>query len=303
MVDTLMYLTASRPDLTFVVCMCARYQAKPTKKHLHAIKRIFKYLRETVNRGLWYPKDSSIALTGYAVADHAGCQDTRRRGKAKTTSTQTSPTTQAKVLFNLNLFILDELKQRTFRVTGKKVETMPKSAWTEKDQIDNFMKEGRLMRNLEKFVVGDPLREHQSDTQVITMKMEILLESTSNKLMVEHAEFDESNTNVLERFYTLSRNPVKEILLKLNLPDHRSSPVWITKRLKERRSIKVKEFQRSFSHSDTERLSRKNEVLKLNYFKKDAALKLFKLTNQERYEHVGPKVTSSQDGKVTRRRK
>ncbi|GJT46430.1 retrovirus-related pol polyprotein from transposon TNT 1-94 [Tanacetum coccineum] len=50
MVGTLMYLTASRPDLTFVVCMCARYQAKPTKKHLHAVKRIFKYLRGTVNR-------------------------------------------------------------------------------------------------------------------------------------------------------------------------------------------------------------------------------------------------------------
>ncbi|GJX77870.1 hypothetical protein Tco_0324681 [Tanacetum coccineum] len=58
--------------------MCARYQAKPTKKHLHAVKRIFKYLRGTVNRGLWYPKDSSIALTAYADADHAGCQDTRR---------------------------------------------------------------------------------------------------------------------------------------------------------------------------------------------------------------------------------
>ncbi|GJW63913.1 retrovirus-related pol polyprotein from transposon TNT 1-94 [Tanacetum coccineum] len=78
MVGTLMYLTASRPDLTFVVCMCARYQAKPTEKHLHAVKRIFKYLRGTVNRGLWYPKDSSIALTAYADADHAGCQDTRR---------------------------------------------------------------------------------------------------------------------------------------------------------------------------------------------------------------------------------
>ncbi|GJX11138.1 retrovirus-related pol polyprotein from transposon TNT 1-94 [Tanacetum coccineum] len=78
MVGTLMYLTASRPDLTFVVCMCARYQAKPTEKHLHAVKRIFKYLRGTVNRGLWYPKDSSIALTAYADVDHAGCQDTRR---------------------------------------------------------------------------------------------------------------------------------------------------------------------------------------------------------------------------------
>ncbi|GJW52851.1 hypothetical protein Tco_0096936 [Tanacetum coccineum] len=77
MVGTLMYLTASRPDLTFVVCMCAQYQANPIKKHLHAVKRIFKYLRGIVIRGLRYPKDSSIALTAYADADHAGCQDTR----------------------------------------------------------------------------------------------------------------------------------------------------------------------------------------------------------------------------------
>ncbi|GJW81494.1 hypothetical protein Tco_0145469 [Tanacetum coccineum] len=63
MINTLMYLTANRLDLTFVVCMCARYQAKPIEKYLHAVKRIFKYLRGTINRGLWYPKDSSIALT------------------------------------------------------------------------------------------------------------------------------------------------------------------------------------------------------------------------------------------------
>nr|GEX96605.1 integrase, catalytic region, zinc finger, CCHC-type, peptidase aspartic, catalytic [Tanacetum cinerariifolium] len=58
--------------------MCARYQARPTEKHLHAVKRIFRYIRGTVNRGLWYPKDSLIALTAFANADHAGCQDTRR---------------------------------------------------------------------------------------------------------------------------------------------------------------------------------------------------------------------------------
>ncbi|GJT47490.1 retrovirus-related pol polyprotein from transposon TNT 1-94 [Tanacetum coccineum] len=78
MIGTLLYLTASRPDLQFAICMCARYQARPTEKHLHAVKRIFRYLRGTVNRGLWYPKDSSIALTTFADADHAGCQDTRR---------------------------------------------------------------------------------------------------------------------------------------------------------------------------------------------------------------------------------
>ncbi|GJU25114.1 hypothetical protein Tco_1163735 [Tanacetum coccineum] len=111
--------------------------------------------------------------------------------------------------------------------------------------------------------------------QVITVKMEILPEPTSNKLMVEG-------------FDTSAGNPVNEILLKLNLPDHRI--------LKD--GGEVKEFQRSFRHSDTERLSRSDEVLKLKNFKKDATLKLFKSTNQERYEHVGPEVTSSQDGKV-----
>ncbi|GKA00798.1 retrovirus-related pol polyprotein from transposon TNT 1-94 [Tanacetum coccineum] len=78
MIDTLLYLTASRADLQFSICMCARYQARPTEKHLNAVKMIFRYLKGTVHRGLWYPKDSSIALTSFADADHAGCQDTRR---------------------------------------------------------------------------------------------------------------------------------------------------------------------------------------------------------------------------------
>ncbi|GJR07879.1 hypothetical protein Tco_0790531 [Tanacetum coccineum] len=108
------------------------------------------------------------------------------------------------------------------------------------------------------------------------MKMEILLEPTSNKLMVEHAEYDESNTYVLERFNTTAGNPVKKILLKLNLSDHRI--------LKDGGG--VKEVQRSFRHSDTERLSRSDEVLKLKNFKKDATLKLSKSTNQERFSEL-----------------
>ncbi|GKA24155.1 hypothetical protein Tco_0710188 [Tanacetum coccineum] len=57
--------------------------AWPTEKHLHAVKRIFRYLKGTVNWGLWYPKDSSIALTAFADADHAGCQDTCRSTSGK----------------------------------------------------------------------------------------------------------------------------------------------------------------------------------------------------------------------------
>ncbi|GKB12299.1 hypothetical protein Tco_0846222 [Tanacetum coccineum] len=78
MIDTLMYLTASRPDLVFALCMCARYQGKPTTKHLHTVKRIFRYLRGTINMGMWYPKDSCIDLTDFVDADHAGCQDTKK---------------------------------------------------------------------------------------------------------------------------------------------------------------------------------------------------------------------------------
>ncbi|GJZ97888.1 hypothetical protein Tco_0670341 [Tanacetum coccineum] len=73
-----MYLTSSRPDLIYAVCLCAWYQAKPTEKHLNADKRIFRYLKGTINMGLWYSKDTDISLTAYSDADHAGCQDTRR---------------------------------------------------------------------------------------------------------------------------------------------------------------------------------------------------------------------------------
>ncbi|GJZ50999.1 retrovirus-related pol polyprotein from transposon TNT 1-94 [Tanacetum coccineum] len=78
MIGSLMYLTSSQPDLVFAAYMCARYQAKPTKKHLHVVKQIFRYLKGTINMGLWYSKDSCIALTAFTDTDHDGCQDTRR---------------------------------------------------------------------------------------------------------------------------------------------------------------------------------------------------------------------------------
>ncbi|GKB69047.1 retrovirus-related pol polyprotein from transposon TNT 1-94 [Tanacetum coccineum] len=54
------------------------YEVSPTKKHLEALKRVFRYLRGTINWGLWHSKDTAMALTAYADADHVGCQDTRR---------------------------------------------------------------------------------------------------------------------------------------------------------------------------------------------------------------------------------
>ncbi|GJW38464.1 retrovirus-related pol polyprotein from transposon TNT 1-94 [Tanacetum coccineum] len=78
MIGSLMYLKSSRHDLIYAVCLCTRYQAKPTEKHLQEVKRIFRYLKGTINMGHWYSKDTGISLTSYADADHAGCYDTRR---------------------------------------------------------------------------------------------------------------------------------------------------------------------------------------------------------------------------------
>nr|GEX75611.1 hypothetical protein [Tanacetum cinerariifolium] len=77
MVGSLMYLTSSRPDLIYVVCLSVRYLEKPTEKHLNVVKWIFRYLKGTISMGLWYSKDTGMSLTAYADADHAGCQDTR----------------------------------------------------------------------------------------------------------------------------------------------------------------------------------------------------------------------------------
>nr|GEY17581.1 copia protein [Tanacetum cinerariifolium] len=76
MIGALMYLTSSRTDIVHATCLCARYQAKPTEKHLKEVKRIFRYLRGTVNTGLWYTKDSGSELTVFSDADYAGCKDT-----------------------------------------------------------------------------------------------------------------------------------------------------------------------------------------------------------------------------------
>ncbi|GJU59562.1 hypothetical protein Tco_1237328 [Tanacetum coccineum] len=72
MIGSLMYLTASRPDIMFAVCACARYQVTPKTSHLLAVKRIFRYLKGKPTLGLWYSRDSSFELVAYTDSDYAG---------------------------------------------------------------------------------------------------------------------------------------------------------------------------------------------------------------------------------------
>ncbi|GJR73505.1 retrovirus-related pol polyprotein from transposon TNT 1-94 [Tanacetum coccineum] len=75
MIGGLMYLTTSRPDIAFATFVCARYQALLLSKHLKEVKQIFRYLRQSYNMGLWYPKDFGFELITYSDTDHAGCKD------------------------------------------------------------------------------------------------------------------------------------------------------------------------------------------------------------------------------------
>jgi hypothetical protein len=78
MIGSLLYLTASRPDIMFSVCLCARFQSCPKESHLIAVKRIFRYLLGTIDLGLWYPKSNSFDLISYTDADFSGCKIDRK---------------------------------------------------------------------------------------------------------------------------------------------------------------------------------------------------------------------------------
>ncbi|GKC71891.1 retrovirus-related pol polyprotein from transposon TNT 1-94 [Tanacetum coccineum] len=81
MIGSLMYLTSSSLDIMFATCMRARYQANPNEHHVSAVKRIFRYLKWTINLGIWYPKDFGFDLTAYSDVDHARCHLDRKKSE------------------------------------------------------------------------------------------------------------------------------------------------------------------------------------------------------------------------------
>ncbi|GJT03933.1 hypothetical protein Tco_0838395 [Tanacetum coccineum] len=224
-------------------------------------------------------------------------------GEAKTTSTPTSSTTQAQVTYVSESVSYSKSEAKSFKVNEEfrnvrwwEIVLRRPTAATKDHMISSY--DDRH---------GPP---DACTTSPQPLKMEILLEPTSNKLMVG----DLCDSIQIKLVTTGKKRWCDSIRIKL-VPGYLKMVVkvpdssWLTRFITtcsyptdkhKDISIKVKEFQRSFRHSDTERLSRSDEVLKLKNFKKDATLKLSKSTNQEWYEHVGPEVTRSQDDKVTR---
>jgi hypothetical protein len=78
MIESLLYVTVSMPYVMFSVCMCARFQASPREGHLKATKKILRYLKHTLNVGLWYPKEAKFELIGFLDSDYARYKVERR---------------------------------------------------------------------------------------------------------------------------------------------------------------------------------------------------------------------------------
>ena len=78
MIGSLLYLTASRPDIMFLVCLCARFQSCPKESHIIAVKRIIRYLKGTIGMDLWYPKTRQFSMTSYSDGDYAACRVDRK---------------------------------------------------------------------------------------------------------------------------------------------------------------------------------------------------------------------------------
>ena len=78
MIGSLLYLTASRPGIIFSLCLCAWFQSCPKESHLIAVKHITRYLKDTIEMGLWYPKTRQFPMTSFLDADYAGCRVDRK---------------------------------------------------------------------------------------------------------------------------------------------------------------------------------------------------------------------------------
>ncbi|GJY12615.1 putative reverse transcriptase domain-containing protein [Tanacetum coccineum] len=208
MIGTLLYLIASRPDLQFAICMCARCRLL-----------LFQDTRRSTS--------GSIQLLG----DRLVSWSSKRQKSAAISSTEAEYIALSGCVLTKSL---DEITTYRLMALFHKIHVL----WITKRFA--LLLQQRLTFQIQAY-------RHQ----VFTMKMEILLEPTSNKLMVGKDQ----------RFNTTAGNPVKKILLKLNLSDHRL----------------FKDGGGDFRYSDTAHLSRSDEVLKLKNFKKDATLKLSKL--------------------------
>nr|GEZ34471.1 hypothetical protein [Tanacetum cinerariifolium] len=122
MIGSLMYLTLARPDIMFVVCACARHQVTPKECHLHAVKRIFRYLKGHLKLRLWYPKESHFDLVAYSDSDYGGATQDRKSTTEGEFEALMHEKFQMSAMGELNFFLGLQVLQKGKDETGKDVD-------------------------------------------------------------------------------------------------------------------------------------------------------------------------------------
>nr|GEX17302.1 hypothetical protein [Tanacetum cinerariifolium] len=173
MVGALMYLTTSRPDIVHATCYCARYQAKPNEKHLTAVKRIFRYLKDTINIGLWYSKDTGFELTAFQI------QITRAVSINSAIAISCNPIqhSRTKHIDVRYHFIKEKVEKAIIELFFVETEYQLANLFTK------ALSEYRFKYLVRRLVKMEILLEPSSN-KLLVVKMEILLEPSSNKLLV-----------------------------------------------------------------------------------------------------------------------
>ncbi|GJR52496.1 retrovirus-related pol polyprotein from transposon TNT 1-94 [Tanacetum coccineum] len=279
MVGSLMYLSASRPDIVFAVCMCARYQAKPTEMHLTAIKRIFRYLKGTIHMGLWYPKDSGFELKAFADADYAGCHDTRR---------STSGSAQ---FLGHRLVSWSSKKQKSTAISTTEAEYIALSGccaqilWM-RSQLRDY---GFVFNKIPMYC------DNQS---AIALCCNSVQHSRSKHIDIRHHFIKEQvERKVVELYFVETKYQLADIFTKA-LPRERFATLLPLLGVKQMSPETLKELQdESVSGSSTRTASiRKSDTsvledLKALSWKTCQEGSLLNLSDHSKYEHVGPKFS------------
>nr|GEV90250.1 retrovirus-related Pol polyprotein from transposon TNT 1-94 [Tanacetum cinerariifolium] len=330
-IRSLMYLTSSRPDIVQAICFYARYQSRPTKKHLKEVKRIFRYLRGTINMGLWYPKSSSFELTAFLDVDHAGCNDSHKitsggiqflsdklvswMSKKHNCTAMSSVEAEYVVLsascaqvmwmrtqlqdygFNYNKIPLYCDSQSAIAISSNPVQhSHIKHIHTRyhfiKEQVENgiielyFVRTEYQLANM--FTKALPKDRFKYIVRRI-VKMEILLEPTSNKLLKDSNYSIHSYRVVCSKTFRIRRRCCSLIPAESNSSPHahaQTTKTYYTSRFKNQESSNSK--TKNSANSDKQDLPSRNQVYQ--------GILLASFQDDAKYEHDG-QDTRSQGGK------
>nr|GEY92222.1 hypothetical protein [Tanacetum cinerariifolium] len=202
MIGSLMYLTPSRPEIMFAVCACARHQVTPKECHLHAVKRIFRYLKGHPKLGLWYPKASSFDLVAYSDSDYGGASQDRKS------------TTGGSQFLGRRLISWQCKKQTIIATSTTEAEYVAAASccgqvlWIQNQLLDygyNFMNTKIYIDNNSAIcIVKNPV--YHSKTKHIEIRHHFIRDCFEKKLIsVDHIHTDENVTDLLTKPFDVGR--------------------------------------------------------------------------------------------------